>query len=158
MKNILVKTILLIVIFSCNGQKKEVTKDSLTTKTTEDWKAQLTDLEYYVLRNSGTEPAFSGKYDKFYEKGTYHCKGCNLALFNSENKFNSGTGWPSFDAAIKNNVETKIDYDLGIPRTEIHCKNCKSHLGHVFNDGPINTTGKRYCVNSVSLIFENKPE
>lgn len=142
-----------------NGQEKDTNTKKETyavVKTEQQWKQQLSDEEYHVLREKGTEYAFSGKYDKFYEDGVYLCKGCSTPLFKSENKFNSGTGWPSFDQAIKGNVGYDTDYDLGYARTEIHCNTCGGHLGHVFNDGPKKTTGKRYCINSVSLDF--KPE
>ena len=150
---------LLLSLTSCitNGQENSESSENKTytvVKTEQEWKQQLTEQEYYVLREKGTEYAFSGIYDKFYEDGVYLCKACNTPLFQSENKFNSGTGWPSFDQAIKNNVGYDTDYDLGYARTEVHCNTCGGHLGHVFNDGPKNTTGKRYCVNSVSLNFK----
>ena len=151
--------LLLLSLTSCitNGQENSESSENKTytvVKTEQEWKQQLTEQEYYVLREKGTEYAFSGIYDKFYEDGVYLCKACNTPLFQSENKFNSGTGWPSFDQAIKNNVGYDTDYDLGYARTEVHCNTCGGHLGHVFNDGPKNTTGKRYCVNSVSLNFK----
>lgn len=136
-----------------NTAQNQQTRSSKIQKTDTEWKQQLTPLEYNVLRENGTERAFTGKYDKFYEEGTYHCKACNTPLFRSKNKFNSGTGWPSFDAGISSNIGYESDHDLGYTRTEIHCKTCNGHLGHVFNDGPKETTGKRYCVNSVSLQF-----
>ena len=134
------------------GTDSENTKKII--KTNQQWKNQLDDLSFYVLREKGTERAFSGTYDKFYETGTYHCKGCKTPLFKSINKYDSGSGWPSFDRAIEENVEYDTDTDIGYVRTEIHCKVCEGHLGHVFDDGPKKTTGKRYCINSVSLIFE----
>jgi peptide-methionine (R)-S-oxide reductase len=140
----------LFALISCQSNAQEFK----IQKTNQQWKKELSSTEYYVLRESGTERAFSGKYDKFYKKGTYHCKGCNTALFTSQNKFDSGSGWPSFDSAIKENVAFDTDKNLGYSRTEIHCNSCGGHLGHVFNDGPKNTTGKRYCVNSVALQFK----
>ena len=95
-----------------------------------------------------------GRYDNFYEKGTYHCAGCDEPLYKSDHKYNSYCGWPSFDREIKDKLEYDVDYKLGYPRTEIKCKKCGGHLGHVFNDGPKETTGIRHCVNSVALVFK----
>ena len=144
----------MLIFFSCNGtaQKKQQ-KVFKITKTEQEWKSQLTDLEYYVLRQEGTERAFSSHLYNNHEKGTYVCKGCNTPLFKSINKFDSGTGWPSFDREIKGNVEFSSDNKLGYTRTEEHCAVCGGHLGHVFNDGPRNTTGKRHCINGASLKF-----
>ena len=110
------------------------------------------ELKHYVCLKKGTEPAFSGRYLNHKEKGTYYCTMCKTALFKSKSKFNSGTGWPSFTEAISNNIETEIDTTHGMIRTEVHCKKCKAHLGHVFPDGPP-PTGQRYCINSISLTF-----
>ncbi len=141
-------------LFTSNAQNSE--KKYSINKTNNEWKKQLSFQEYYVLRESGTERAFTGKFDKFYKKGIYTCKGCDTPLFKSEHKFNSGSGWPSFDKPISKNVAYDTDKELGYIRTEIHCNSCGGHLGHVFNDGPKKTTGKRYCINSASLNF--KPE
>lgn len=119
------------------------------------WKEKLTPEQYYILREKGTERPFSGKYDNFYEKGEYHCSGCGTLLFKSEQKFKSGCGWPSFDDAIPGKIEEHRDLSHGMVRTEITCKNCGGHLGHVFDDGPT-PTGLRYCVNSISISFEEK--
>ena len=154
------KLILLFIccsFFSCNSsaqksnQKK--TKEYKVSKTESEWKSQLSEIEYYVLRESGTERAFSSPYNKNYKNGIYVCKACSTPLFKSEHKFDSGSGWPSFDKEIKGRVDFSTDYDLGYARTEEHCATCGSHLGHVFNDGPRNTTGKRHCINGVSLEF-----
>lgn len=120
------------------------------------YKANLTEEEYYVLREKGTERPFSGKYNDFYEDGSYYCNACGQKLFESVTKFDAHCGWPSFDQAINGSVEYIEDRSHGMVRTEVICSNCKSHLGHVFNDGPLETTGMRYCMNSVSLKFKGK--
>lgn len=122
------------------------------TKTEEQWQEILTPSQFYVLRKHGTERAHSSSLDKQYADGTYICAGCNLPLFKSETKFNSGTGWPSFYAPIPGAVDTSIDKSFFISRVEVHCHRCGGHLGHVFNDGP-KPTGKRYCMNGVALKF-----
>ena len=121
-------------------------------KTTKDWKKELTTEQYKVLREKGTEPAFTGKYWNEHAKGTYRCGACGAELFSSDTKFNSGTGWPSFDQPVnRENVELREDASHGMIRIEVICKNCGSHLGHVFDDGPKETTGKRFCINSCAL-------
>ncbi len=122
----------------------------------EQWKEILTELEYHVLRNKGTEAPFKGKYTDFIDKGVYYCKGCDVQLFSSEQKFQSSCGWPSFDNELDSaNIEQIEDKSMGMYRTEIVCGNCGSHLGHIFNDGPT-VTGNRYCVNSISLVHKKE--
>ena len=118
-----------------------------------DWKKELTDEQYRILRKKGTEMPHSGVYNLHFEKGTYCCAGCHEPLFESHTKFDAHCGWPSFDQSIEGKVGYVSDKTLGMIRTEIVCKTCDGHLGHVFNDGPTKT-GTRYCVNSVSLKFK----
>jgi len=146
-----------------SGQKTETSKTEKTTriekimKSEEEWKKELNPEQYYVLRQKGTERAFTGKYWDNHEHGTYFCAACGLPLFSSDTKFESGTGWPSFYTPITaENVTVENDSSLGMTRTEVICSRCGSHLGHVFDDGP-QPTGLRYCMNSVSLKFEKKP-
>jgi peptide-methionine (R)-S-oxide reductase len=124
-------------------------------KTEEEWKKELTPEEYHVLREQGTEAPFKGAYVDNHEPGVYRCKACNVVLFSSDKKFDSKSGWPSFtDPAVAEHVGTRSDDAHGMHRTEVFCKNCGSHLGHVFEDGPEEAGGKRYCINSLSLDFE----
>ena len=124
-------------------------------KSEKEWLAELGEKRYNILRKKGTEGPFTGEYNLNFEDGTYKCGACSIPLFESDNKFQSGCGWPSFDESIKGSVEYVKDTSFGSNRTEILCANCGSHLGHVFNDGPTKT-GQRYCVNSLSVDFKNK--
>lgn len=140
-----------IRVFSA-AQKGYVMTDTVS-KTKEEWKKSLTAQQYHVLREKGTEPAFSGKYANHHEHGIYRCAGCGLELFRSEDKYESGTGWPSFTAPIApENVRNQADNSLFMRRTEVLCPRCGGHLGHVFGDGP-KPTGQRYCMNSAALDF-----
>lgn len=153
--------LLFSLIFSCDSsaQKKvsktDQHKEFKITKSDADWKSELTASQYNVMRRADTERAFSSPLDKNYKPGTYICAACKTPLYESENKFDSGTGWPSFDRVIEGNVAFEKDGNayMGI---EEHCATCGGHLGHVFNDGPKATTGKRHCINGVALEFVPK--
>ncbi|MFT6211262.1 MAG: peptide-methionine (R)-S-oxide reductase [Bacteroidia bacterium] len=119
-----------------------------------DWKEKLTEEQYHVLREKGTERAFTGKYDIHFEDGAYHCAGCNTKLFDSGSKYDSGCGWPAFYKTAQGGaVVEKLDKTFGMVRTEVLCGKCGGHLGHVFPDGPADKGGMRYCINSASLDF-----
>lgn len=155
--------VILLILSGCKGISQEEKEKSIAkneektvypvTKTDAEWRAELTDIEYYVLRKAATENSFSSDLLNNKEKGTYVCAGCATPLFKSEDKFKSGTGWPSFDQGIEGNIAYDVDYKIGYARTEEHCATCGGHLGHVFNDGPSETTGKRHCINGVALDF-----
>ena len=155
MKNILLVAIL-FTLFSCKGQSNSetaVSKEYKVTKSEAEWKKSLTAEEYEVLREKGTERAHAGEYVNNFEKGKYVCAACNNLIFNSDTKFRSDCGWPSFDQAIKGSVVYKEDNTFMMQRTEVLCGKCGGHLGHVFDDGPKQTTGKRYCMNSIAMKF-----
>jgi peptide-methionine (R)-S-oxide reductase len=147
--------ILIGIVLSCLPvmAQKENNMEDKVNKTEEEWKTVLTPQQYYVLREKGTDRPGNGGYTKHFEKGTYHCAGCDAQLFESGTKYESHCGWPSFDDAIEGAVEYSMDRSHGMIRTEITCTKCGGHLGHVFDDGPVDTTGKRYCVNTSSLRF-----
>jgi len=147
--------ILSLFVFSCKGQEasKKEHKPYAVIKTKAEWKSELTDMQFYVLRQAGTERPHTSDLDDNYNKGTYICAGCQNPLYKSEYKFNSGTGWPSFDREIDGNIRIDVDYKLGYKRSELLCNRCGGHLGHVFSDGPKKTTGKRHCINGVALQF-----
>ena len=151
MKNIFILLILITTIACSQTKSKTMTKK--VNKTEAEWKAQLTEQEYFVLRQAGTDAPSDGGYTLHFEKGTYECRACGTQLFISNSKFQSHCGWPSFDDAIDGTIIYKKDTSLGRVRTEIICATCKGHLGHVFDDGPKQTTGKRYCVNTSSIKF-----
>ena len=126
-------------------------------KTDEEWKSALTEEQFQVARKKGTERPFTGKFNDHKQKGEYVCVCCGQPLFYSSSKFDSGTGWPSFDKPVeRGNIKTERDDSLGMSRTEVMCSKCDAHLGHLFPDGPSGTTGMRYCINSASLDFRKK--
>ena len=147
------------ILTACNGisqkkdsEEKKVVKKYKVSKTDAEWRKELTDMEYYILRRAGTENAFTSELLENKEKGTYVCAACQTPLFKSEHKYKSGTGWPSFYQEIEGNVGFDTDYKIGYARTEEHCATCGGHLGHVFKDGP-EPTGERHCINGAALDF-----
>ncbi|MEE3999076.1 peptide-methionine (R)-S-oxide reductase MsrB [Tenacibaculum sp. FZY0031] len=151
MRKLVVLFLLAITVSTTvNAQNK---KKYAVNKTNSEWKKLLTPKQYYVLREAGTERPNSSPLNFNKKEGTYVCAACKTPLYQSENKYDSGSGWPSFDSAVKGNVELDTDYKLGYARTELKCNTCGGHLGHSFNDGPKKTTGKRHCINGVALEF-----
>ncbi|WP_420318695.1 peptide-methionine (R)-S-oxide reductase MsrB [Ekhidna sp.] len=161
MKNLIVLFAITFSFISCAQQKKENESNAALPfekieKPETEWETQLTELEYHVLREKGTERAFTSELLKVKEEGTFVCAACSLPLFSSETKFKSGTGWPSFYEPINEvNVAEEDDMSYGMVRTEVLCARCDGHLGHVFPDGP-KPTGQRYCINGAALKFEKK--
>ena len=158
MKKIITGCLLAFTV-ACSAQNKDSTMSEQfpIQKTNDQWKAELSVDEYRILREAGTERPGTGKYYHHHEDGTYTCAGCGNELFLSEHKYESGSGWPSFDRALqKGAVVEKKDESLGMTRIEVVCARCGGHLGHVFNDGPRETTGMRYCINSAALDFEEQ--
>ena len=150
--------LLILILFSqIVKAQKTSTMTKKVDKTETEWKQILSPQQYYVLREKGTDRPGDGGYTKHFEKGTYHCAACDAQLFESGTKYESHCGWPSFDDAIEGSVEYVLDKTHGMIRTEIVCTSCGGHLGHLFDDGPEETTGKRYCVNTTSIRFE-KPK
>lgn len=150
--------LLWVILFTCpaEGHAERETGMEKIHKTDEEWRKLLTSEQYRIARKKGTEAPFTGKYDKHKGKGIYHCVACGLELFSSETKFDSGSGWPSFWAPVNpTHLATETDRSLSMERLEVRCPRCGAHLGHVFDDGPP-PTGKRYCINSAALEFENK--
>lgn len=159
------------MVFGCTSKAQLSNKNTGTSKSNEivstiervekpesEWKKELSDMEYYVIREKGTERAFTGDLLNVKEAGTYTCRACGLDLFTSDTKFKSGTGWPSFFQPVKEeHIKEDVDYHIGYKRIEVMCARCDGHLGHVFDDGP-KPTGLRYCINSVSLQFEEKAD
>jgi peptide-methionine (R)-S-oxide reductase len=146
----------LTIFINCTSKAQTTSnkkKDYKITKTVDEWKKLLSPMEFYVLREAGTERAFSSSLNNNKQKGIYVCAACKTPVYKSENKYDSGSGWPSFDSAIKENIELDVDYKIGYERTELKCNTCGSHLGHSFDDGPQKTSGKRHCINGVALEF-----
>ena len=153
----------LLILAGCHqapasyGTVKEAYTGEKIVKSDEEWKKTLDPEAYEVMRKHGTERPFTGKYVDNHEHGMYVCAGCGLELFASDTKFESGSGWPSFYApAVDANIATTEDSSYGMKRVEVHCPRCGGHLGHVFEDGPRDKTGLRYCINSCSLDFKKK--
>lgn len=147
---------LLAILVSCQGisqEKKNPKKEYTVVKTDAEWKEILSPLAYDVLRHAATERPFSGPLNDNKKKGIYVCGGCQAPLYESQYKFDSGSGWPSFDRGFEENLEYDVDYKIGYPRSELKCNKCGGHLGHMFNDGPRKTTGQRHCINSAALAF-----
>ncbi len=161
MKTCIYLGLIMMSLIACQAQQtttKTTERSDAIVKTDAEWKAELNEQEFYVLRQAGTERSFTGDLWDNKKEGTYVCRGCQLPLFSSETKFKSGTGWPSFYQPISDDcIAEDVDYKIGYKRVEVHCARCGGHQGHVFEDGP-KPTGLRYCINSVSLDFVEKKE
>jgi len=158
MKKILITLLLIPFLGSCQSRKKDPKKaikkaEYSVVKTDAEWQEILPPLSYRVLRKAVTERAWSGPLNNNKKEGTYVCAGCKSPLYYSKDKYDSGSGWPSFDRGNDENLEYDVDYKIGYARTELKCAECGGHLGHMFNDGPRVTTGKRHCINSAALAF-----
>lgn len=152
-----IAVLILGIFISCTTQaQKKTDKKYKVAKTNVEWKKLLSPMQYYVLREAGTERPFTSPLNKNYKKGVYVCAACKTPLYKSEHKYDSGSGWPSFDRAIKKNIELDVDYKIGYKRVELKCNTCGGHLGHSFEDGPRETTGQRHCINGVALEFVPK--
>lgn len=156
MKNI-IYLVAVVALISCNTKAQQPTTESskkyTVVKSEAEWKELLTAQEYNILREAGTERPYTSTINEQYKAGTLVCAACYAPVYNNLNKFDSGTGWPSYDQAIEGQVERDVDYKIGYARTELKCNTCGSHLGHEFNDGPRKTTGMRHCINGVALNF-----
>lgn len=146
-----------IIIISCTSiaqqEGSKNIKEYKISKSEKEWKEILSTDQYYILRQAGTERAFSSPLNKIYTSGIFYCAGCNAPLYESKHKFDSGSGWPSFDRSIEESIVYDTDNKIGYARTELLCGNCGGHLGHMFTDGPKETTGKRHCINGDALVF-----
>lgn len=149
---------IIITILACKDVNyqtiPQMKKDKTTTE--KEWQEILNPAQYHVLREKGTERPFTGEYNDFNQKGIYHCSACGQKLFESDTKFDAHCGWPSFDKSIEGSVNYIEDNSHGMKRVEVTCANCNGHLGHLFPDGPTDTTGMRYCMNSISLKFKQE--
>lgn len=166
MKYLILVTLMMVYMLSGCAQKPQNNKGNKNSKmetfekkkTDEEWRKLLSPVQFNILREKGTERAFTGEYDTLFEEGVYFCAACGAELFSSKTKFNSGCGWPSFyDKSLKNNILERVDKSYGMNRTEVLCAKCEGHLGHVFTDGP-EPTGLRYCINSPAMIFKSAKE